>query len=264
MKNVIFTYGLPASGKTTIIESKYSNNSDIIDIDYYMKNNNTNIYKIIENEFKKCRKNNIVLDGLFTTNKSILDILNILPNDIKEITIIKFNEDRENCLKNDLLRNRSKNSQLSIKILPYEEIDEKLFINYNLIIKKEKVYIMKKYEEIALKYDVYLKESKYTSYEKDKKYIHSQSWSRGGVGRNCWGDRWDVKVENPVEFTELDTFLSKISPNISFLQYKRINNICIKEVEYDDSDYYSSTSSACYECDFEALIDYLEENNLLN
>ena len=69
------------------------------------------------------------------------------------------------------------------------------------------------------------------------RYIYSESLSLGGESGNCWEKKWSISVEEQKEFSELDDFLIKVAPDISFLQYKRIFNHCVDKVELHEYDY---------------------------
>lgn len=89
-------------------------------------------------------------------------------------------------------------------------------------------------------------------------------WSLGGEGGNYLGKRWSISSEEQKEFVELDDFLIKVVPDISFLQYKRIFNHCVDKVEWHEYDYYSSgTDETCWRCDMKKLYEMLKEMNLI-
>ena len=78
--------------------------------------------------------------------------------------------------------------------------------------------------------------------EKEKDVFFSESWRIGGLtGGNCWGGNADqsISAEDPAEFTQLDNFLEKSFPKITFLQYKKLLPL-IKTQDFSVSEYYGN------------------------
>lgn len=78
--------------------------------------------------------------------------------------------------------------------------------------------------------------------EKEKDVFFSEIWRIGGLtGGNCWGGNADqsISAEDPSEFTQLDSFLEKYFPKITFLQYKKLLPL-IKTQDFSVSEYYGN------------------------
>ena len=64
---------------------------------------------------------------------------------------------------------------------------------------------------------------------------------------------------------ELDNFLEKVAPNITFLQYKNITNGCVSTEEFSDGDYYGGTTYHLrYMLDVRKLYECLIEKEIIN
>lgn len=71
----------------------------------------------------------------------------------------------------------------------------------------------------------------------------SVEWTTGGMcGGSCWNEGADhpVSAEAPRELTDLDIILEKLAPNLTFLQYKRIDRECTTEITGTHDDYYGN------------------------
>ena len=99
--------------------------------------------------------------------------------------------------------------------------------------------------------------------EKYGEKIKSSEWSLGGQCWNYNGDSWGESGEEPCDFDKLDEVLEEVVPSITYLQFKKVYNVCVKIEEYTDRDYYSCLEKAYYVCDTEELYDKLEELGLL-
>lgn len=68
-------------------------------------------------------------------------------------------------------------------------------------------------------------------------------WRVGGItGGSCWGtDHYPCDVEDEPNFDQLDSILEKLSPTISFLQYKKICSAIIKVKDYTQDEYYGNS-----------------------
>ena len=285
--------------------SNYCNHNGrmIVSLDKYKdhKDKETWIWAALDEEFKLYMENyshinvvDVCIDGPITTYdhliKVIDDILLYMKTYCKirkykddydiAFNIHQWNEDRESCLHNDRYRNRDKKSNASIALFEYTEIDENL------------IKLLKKHlENFQVKNDIILNiksikkishmVQKSTMYERkfepacDNKYGHgsdpqgmylySEDWTLGGEWGNCWGDHGHVSAGNPKEFVEFDDFLEEIAPNITFLQYKKLRNHCVEQIEWHVPDYYSSgTDEACWRCDMHKLYDMLKEMNYID
>lgn len=279
----IITVGLPASGKTTwckeyrdskVVRVPFSYNrydTEIISCDDYKKR--CKIYDCLEEyvydkiySLKGGNVNTIIIDGLFTTTEDITKLLSYISSDLfqsdDKLLIIQWEENRKQCLLNDLYR-RSEGSRISISHLPYEDIDlEKVREVVDIEVTKEYKSVFKKPNHLifADKYNLYLENG----------HLCSDSWSGGGTWGDYCGNSGTIHAEEPCEFTQLDKLLEQVCPNITFLQYKKITNVCVEIQEDYYSDYYGGSQIKYYHtCDLEDLynflldIDLIDENKLL-
>ena len=76
-----------------------------------------------------------------------------------------------------------------------------------------------------------------------------------------------LNKEDVDQYLKVETradFLEKVAPNITFLQYKKIRNHCVDQIEWHVHDYYSSgTTDACWRCDMKELYNLLKEMNYI-
>lgn len=270
----LITMGLPASGKSTWAEeykeSKVTYTGGwnkqriysvfIMDVDKKFKSGNKSLESIICKYLNEIsyKQDEVIIDGLFTTNEDIITILNNLDIQNEDIVEVHYwKENREQCLINDQYR-RNENSTISIENLPFEKID------IDLIESKAEIKVNVEYHEVCIKPQWKAFSDKYNLYLYDNEYIRSEKWSLGGSWRNCWGNSGSVSSETPVEFIVLDNLLTEICPNVSFLQYKKIYNECVETDESSEGDYYGgNVYYAYYKCDVEKLYDKLVEMNLI-
>lgn len=270
MKYIILV-GLPASGKTTWANSYYDYDIKskrevrIIACDEYLKQKR---YQSLEEFISKNKKGiikcnpsvkEVIIDGLFTTNESVIKLINVLEPTAKDsIEIIQWNENREQCIINDIGR-RESNSTIDIMNITYEDI------NINLIkqktnhtrIEKQTMDVYEKDEEV-----VFI-ESKGIDVDEDGKF-YSKKWIVGGSWGDCWGNTSPVTKTEPEDFDEFDSLLEEICPNITYLQYKKIKKRCVTLESLKEVGYYgSSTEYNYYECNVYRLYDILKELSLL-
>lgn len=89
----------------------------------------------------------------------------------------------------------------------------------------------------------------------------------GHTGASCWDDSPSdrpVSADPPEPFTDLDTILEAVCPNLTFLQYKRLERDVVKVDEESDGDYYGN--AYIYEIKrvtLDELYDWLQKNKLL-
>lgn len=116
---------------------------------------------------------------------------------------------------------------------------------------------MKRNEFVAL-----AKEHFYTKYD-----YYSVEWRVGGLtGGSCWGDDANQPVDADPEpdMEYLDSFLEKIAPNITFLQYKKLLRETVTYDTYSDNDYYGNYSNySVKKITFDALYDSLVAGGFL-
>lgn len=79
-------------------------------------------------------------------------------------------------------------------------------------------------------------------------YILCEWVSGGRAGGNCWGGVEDrpIDPEESAELTELDSILEKVSPSITFLQYKSLVKDLIKSGTYTIDEYYGNHTIYSY------------------
>jgi hypothetical protein len=95
---------------------------------------------------------------------------------------------------------------------------------------------------------------------KDVKYLYSESRSLGGVSYGWDGSSSPVDASEPlIDFEELDSLLEMVSPNITFLQYKRLFSYAVTTEIRDVRDYYYSGQEEYYSCDVSKLYAKLKE-----
>lgn len=87
----------------------------------------------------------------------------------------------------------------------------------------------------------------------------SASWSLGGTWGNCWGGKGTSSPDVEPEMTQLDDFLIKNFPQVSYMQYKIIARK-IDTQTHGNHDYYGgSTQEATKTLSFNDLHDALLE-----
>ena len=291
--------GLPGSGKTYWAQHNYPTNywcnhsgRMIVDLDKFKDSNDKMVFNALNEEFKNymdyCHyeKIDVCIDGPITT----YDHLYIVIDDIikymglkcqwkKEgygeyslsFIIHQWNEDRNTCLYNDERRGRTIKSMMSIKNFSYDYIDPIIVENhlreiYNLNINK-----VEKIDHIIMKMTTYEQifepacDNKHGhGNDEQGRYLYSEEWSLGGEWGDCWGHHGHVSGSESKDFIELDDLLEKIAPQISFIQYKKIKNHCVEQIEWHVPDYYSSgTDEACWRCDMRKLYEMLKEMNYI-
>lgn len=242
--------GLPGSGKTHYANSQIQNDNKevhILDFDNY----------IPLRPWIKYGVDIIIVDGLFLTNEAVINIIDKINQESKNIysfnfTIIYWKENRAMCKYNDEGR-RTKNSLITIEKSIFEQPDvslikEKTGQNVNLIFKD----VVKKpdYVKILQKKNCNIKGDELIS---EKWIIKGESWT-------YTGKRYPVSVEEPKEFEELYNFLEEFYPELTALQLRYIQKNLIEYKTIDDNDYYSSVTYGYYTISMEKLIDYISKN----
>lgn len=264
--------GLPGSGKSSWAENQDEKDLvKVLNCDTFF--NNTRIRKMywtlddfIYGELmnvNRSYRNEIIIDGLFTTNDDVIKVIKALDDLIEsddEIQIHQWDCNRDQCIKNDLYR-REKDSKADINNLPYEEINisdiQKHVKDVNISIENHLVYEKPIYQIMADKYGI--------KYDKYDNVVQSSKWITGGSWGNCWGTHSNVSSDEPSEFTEFDKLLEGICPELSFLKYKSIRTKCVT-VEYTtDHGYYGShTDYNYYECNLKDLYEILKELDIIS
>ena len=199
--------------------------------------------------------------------------------------IYDFNENREACIENNKMRaliNPKRSAELTIRNAKYGTIDDSSIITRV----KERIASSKKYwlSNVDISISIEIKHANVwdrrnaTDYENveadvitaartvgkviDDK-LYSDDWTTDG---KIWGymgpDYYnDLSPETPNDFEELDRILEVMTPNLSFLQYKKIRKECCYINEFHVSDYYESYSKAQWVCDLKKLAKIIQNYN---
>ncbi len=279
---ILIIGGLPASGKTKLSRNLSSRNTRVYSMDNYNGDNlsehlrDSMLYTMRE-KARNYRTDTFIVEGLILGNSDVIKtikMLNSVNKNINEVEIYYYNEDREQCLINDKYRNdRLKDSQKSIMNLPYEKLDldtiksdfsNTNFINNIKIVEKE-VYETEDWQKFVKKFDIELSQMPsyyYSNNNGEQLYlVSSESWEISGVYNSCWGHVRDVEEEEPNDFHELDELMRNVYPNMTFLQYKKLDH-ALDHADIDIGDYYSSVTGRVHTCDIKLLYDILIEEKL--
>lgn len=274
---IIVLMGLPASGKSTFANEYKKKNPGTIILDYDKKAVcHFTTEKLIcrtSSIWDVSRTKIIIMDGLFLNSETVIsEVKELFPFlgperiDGLSIEIHYWLENRDYCVKNDGGR-RESSSYGTIMTAKYAYPD--------------KNKIKKELNEFLVDYDGEVKSIKTISHHvelkpewqrfyksnlvSDDKYMYSPRWSTGGAVGNCWDSYLTpVSAEEPLEFSELDEFLESISPDISFLVYKRIRKECVSIEDIREPDYYGGAYYyQRWKCDKEKLFKILKENGIV-
>lgn len=277
MYNFVISYGLPGSGKSKYLKdlmerlahTGYYSRSAYVDCDKLLeRKRDKTLLEVITEEIQFLKERNyyakkgyyILIDVLLTTNADLLNLLNVIKEMFEgveyDITIEWWSEDRDACKWNDEYR-RDETSINSIMNLPYEPVDLSLLKQeLNIPIKATKHNVVRKSKEMHFAQNKNLCGN--------KGILTSDRWSLGGNCCDCWGGDFRVSADEPVEFTEFDTMLSELCPDISFLKYKKLFAECVEICEQPERDYYGGcVTYAYYECNVERLIELLFEMEII-
>lgn len=270
--------GLPGSGKTTFTEElkkKLSRKGtgracavlhmdELRSVVRYGKK--ASLREIISNEVYHCvykDTKHLIIDGPVFTNEDIFNVVKATAPSFHKVTvtIYRWNEDRETCLKNDGGR-RELPSANTILHAPYEKVN---IDGLNERIKDFDAQIVKVINNKVVLKDDWDRYFRHIVHVSDDKKLRSEKWCTGGSYGNCWNDHLSpVSPEEPLEFEELDDLLEKIAPNVTFLHYKKIRNKCVKTEESYDSDYYGGGCNYMnWVCDLEKLYELLENQGYI-
>ena len=282
--------GLPGSGKTSWANEHLTYRSGMCDLDTIIndhKYTNENIHDaLLKSNYPEriINDQDVYVDGLFLTQSAVETVVETTfealhnyrctykPNEIMFI-IEQWDLNRGACLINDAKRinegERDLNSQAVIKNAPLDDID------INIIGSKTGITLntYPSCQHMAVTFMV----NKHTviAYGNEETFLYknspdhngklcSESWSQGGHWGDCWGNEGTISAEEPKEFTELDELLGKVCPNITYLQYKNMFSKCVHVEEWGEGGYYGTYEhKAHYECDLQALYEWLKEHNFI-
>ena len=255
--------GLPGSGKTSYAKAHENRRfgtiavilDELSDIRKYGAKHNMKelVHLGVCDVYRQAKT--IILDGPFFTTEHVRLALDAIAQEYGkvDVTIHFWEENRDYCLKNDGGRREVKSSY-TIQNAEYEYPE----------FAPNEVRIVKVVEhEVELKPD-------WERYWRSRKYhddgkLYSMSWCTGGCWNDCWGGSSPVTPEDPYEFTELEELLEQIAPNITFLQFKRIQRECVSTHTSYESDYYGGGVHRCqWTCDLEKLYEILHEYGYAN
>lgn len=101
------------------------------------------------------------------------------------------------------------------------------------------------------------------------KELHIE-WLTGGMrGGNCWGgepqriESWEL--DNEPDFESLDEVLEHFAPQITFMEYKRLNQVVVEEDSRFEPDYYGNSSEyTIKKVELKKLYKWLVEKNFIN
>lgn len=275
-KEIHILMGLPGSGKTTWRKRNEALNGIngysycsldcdeylIEDPDAYNYGRYSSIPEVIKRIFNIYVDRFMCIDGLITTNAQVKEIISLIHKKVQKegydndnfiIVIHHWKENRENCLYNDKYR-RDKSCKTSIMNLPLEDPNGYDF-NSDIEVKIEYHDVIKK--------TIYEGEFEPISRNKDN-ILRSETWCSGGSWGDCWGNSGSCSTEEPVSFVELDNLLERICPNLTFLQYKKIERECVEVDTSYSYDYYGGCQhDSYYKCDLKKLYETMIEMGLI-
>jgi len=275
-------HALPASGKSSFAE-QYKKEHDcrdykvyVADVDKFIKEKyeDETLSDLIDEVVSSYRHIDfsLIMDGLFLTNENIIDVINKSLeyfDDNYEIKIVidTWVEDRDACLINDKLRNRSESAATTIKNAAFEIVDlEKIKSNISdsriKSIKKNKHYV---YSPTLS--EVFFVEHNIKKFGDENK-IYGERWCTGGAYGNCWDSSMSpVSPSDPPKyFSKLVDILDnlKFKSPLSIHSYFDIMDECVDIVSTFEADYYGGgTYESQYVLDLTKFYDYLNEHDLI-
>lgn len=272
IKKLMILVGLPGSGKTTFAKKfqdtyngreivKYVDLDMISQMKRYQRVEGFSLFeKAVNSGYASYLygisydSSIVIIDGLVTKSSEYSLIIRSYMN-VHNVKMVEFHywyPDIESCIWNDRGR-RVQSSEDTIKGITIdkpdvkvlkEEFDIPIHLEYHSVIRKPV------YSVIAEENGIHLE---------DGKYLTSCSWCMGGTSWGWDGEKQPISAEEPSEFEELDDFLLKVAPTLTFLQYKKIRNTCVTMKEIESNDYYSDTTSGVWLCDMSKMFSLLEE-----
>lgn len=235
--------GLPGSGKDFYISEEFNdtNRFVIVNLDDGDKFPSNLVY------FQDIVVNGLILDN--ETLQSVIEkIIKKYKNKSKYFKVIFFEEDRETCINNDIMRNRPVLATETIKHAKFEFPSDDLIKKYKLEIEKVKIHKVTKSDIIA---------KEYANHPGLK--LKSDGWVLGGESWNYKGNRFKIDPEEQKEFTELYELLEKVYPSITLIQYRKLFKKLVKTEDYNSGDYYSNLLKRRYVCYLPELFDFIKQ-----
>ena len=277
-KNLVrlyIVYGLPGSGKTTFLRKKFDFNKPERDFNYFnldFYKDNKEKFPTIAHFFKKVlnrdymsfgEEYNFVVDGFFQSPSLLVcfvsDLARYYSDCFFEVYVYAWNEDRDACLNND--ERRIEDS--SRKCPSADTIKNATFVP--LTIGDLKCGDTERIRYISVEYQTVPRASAYEKFfnrtgSQNGDFLKSQEWCIGGTEYSYEGNSRPVYTEEAHDFVELDEFLERECPDISFLLYKKVKRECVTLEKRHSSDYYSSYDYNYWSCDLKKLYAILKDN----
>ena len=290
--------GLPGSGKSTYFGEIAPVNSvfvpstktykTLIDLDEIIssrykkkfvtdKDGKLNIEKLFSYSTaipSKAEKAIIVIDGLFLEKEPVLDVIRQL-NDLVcehfgpynnysyDVIIDQWEENRDQCLDNDLARNRTKDSSFTISNAKYERFAAEELDEFRKNEAQNRKSISSVQHKVAVPEEWQLVTNR-RGCPNDVRFVRSEYWAIGGTCGSYTGKKYEIEPEEQKDNDFLDKFLEEHAPTISYLQYKRLVKECVEMKTEDFYDYYGGHKEEAYwETDMKKVYELIKEWNIL-
>lgn len=200
----------------------------------------------------------VLFDGLFLTTERIESLIQAFqPNQLDEIILDYWPENKAECLRNDYMRRRI-GSSLSIENLHIDVDFDYLKKNYPVQVRTHEVYHTPDYALFFRSFYLY-------DQPDNEKYFRSTEWKTGGRTWDCNGNAVSFidAEEPPASFGELDEMLERACPQMTASQYREVYKTCVSIKEHESHDYYSNVFTNYWECDMEKLYSMLLDFGLI-
>ena len=305
MKKFLIAHGLPGSGKTTLFKRLVSEKLQKKEEAEYLNLDSTydcSIKKLEERLREavftanyersyddsiwfsyKPEKATVYVDCLCLTNNDLANLIYTLVNRYHcmlhdssyKFTIIDFDDNRELCIKNDMIRsfaNPTRSAKSTIETCIFEPVDvekikavasakiaNSLDIECDILVESKHREIWNVYEADSAERTrayVYSAANQVGFCVKDH-FLYGEPWITGGTEWSYDGHERSVGGDKPCEFDEFDKLLTILYPAIPFLTYKGIRADCCEIEDYKVNDYYASYNKSHWSCDLDKLTDAL-------